>query len=151
MATIRKPYSKRERKGIEILDPSMTKQSFKDDSDINNIMNKYQRTGALDYVNKSSPNFGFATSLDLRESLEIINTANEMFNSLPSSIRKKFENDPEKFLDFAQNPDNASEMAEMGLTEQEATKAQETSERLSKAKIERSEPENSASPEQEVG
>ena len=41
--------------------------------------------------------------------------AQSMFESLPSGIRAKFENNPAKFMDFANNPNNAQEMVQMGL------------------------------------
>lgn len=92
-----------------------TKQSFKDECDINLIMARYIKTGAIDHVNKHGPNYGFATSLDFRESLELIANAQGMFDDLPSSIRSKFENDPAQFLEFAQDPNNVGQMADMGL------------------------------------
>jgi len=38
-----------------------------------------------------------------------------MFEELPSTIRAQFENNPEKFLEFVQNPDNLDKMRELGL------------------------------------
>ena len=40
-----------------------------------------------------------------------------MFEELPATIRKKFENDPAKFLDFVNDERNADEMVELGLRE----------------------------------
>jgi len=93
-----------------------TKQSFADECDINKIMAKYQKTGAIAHFNRHQPEYGFATSLDLAESMRIVTKANEMFADLPSSVRSKFNNQPGEFLDFVQDPDNASEMVELGLT-----------------------------------
>ena len=123
--TIHKPYGKKSRIQIEFNDSSMTKQSFKDDSDINNIMEKYQKTGAIEHANNYSANYGFATSLDLRESLEIVETAQRMFDGLPSKIRSQFGNSPENFLDFVQDPNNTAQMAEMGLIESKAAEPSE--------------------------
>jgi len=92
------------------------KQSFKNECDINQILAKYQKTGAITHFNKHVPNYGFATSDDFADSMRIITQANEMFAELPSSIRTKFDNKPEDFLRFVQNPENASEMADLGLT-----------------------------------
>lgn len=41
--------------------------------------------------------------------------ANSMFESLPSQVRQKFDNNPAAFMQFANNPDNAQEMVNMGL------------------------------------
>ncbi len=95
---------------------SPAKQSFKDECDINKIMAKYQKTGAISHFNKHSPQYGFATSIDFADSMRIVTDAQRMFDDLPSSIRAKFDNQPEKFLAFVQDDANASEMADLGLT-----------------------------------
>ena len=40
--------------------PSMTKQSFKDECDINKIMAKFQKTGAIEHYAKHAPSYGDA-------------------------------------------------------------------------------------------
>lgn len=136
MNTIIKPYQKKPRFYTSIgRDPSRTKQAFKEECDINNIMAKYQKTGALTHANNRHPEYGFATSTDFRQSMEIVVHAQEIFDELPSSIRAKFGNSPEAFLEFAQNPDNASEMADMGLSEPTKTQAPETKDQATKEQI----------------
>ena len=44
--------------------------------------------------------------------------AQEAFNSLPSDIRKKFDNDPAEFLEFVSDEKNNDEMIQMGLKEE---------------------------------
>lgn len=126
MTTIRKPYTKKERFGTSEFSPSMTQQNMKEECDINSIMSKFQKTGAINHANNRAPEYGFATSNDFRESMEIVTNAQEMFNELPSSIRKRFANSPEEFLDFVQNPQNASEMASLGLIQETPSETQET-------------------------
>jgi len=94
-----------------------TKQSMRDECDINMIMARYMKTGAIDHVNRHGPQYGFASSLDFSESMRLVKDAQQMFDDLPSPIRTKFQNDPGQFLDFVQDDANASEMAEMGLTQ----------------------------------
>ena len=95
--------------------PSMTKQSFKDECNINKIMAKFQKTGALNHYMKFAPEYGDATQVDYADALNVVANANTMFEELPSSIRKKFDNDPAKFLEFVQDEKNAAEMEELGL------------------------------------
>lgn len=95
--------------------PSMTKTSFKDEVNINNIMARFQRTGAIDHYMKHAPTYGDATPVQLIDAQNIIAKANEMFDDLPSSIRKRFNNDPAQFLDFVQDENNAEEMVKLGL------------------------------------
>lgn len=97
--------------------PSMTKQSFKDECNINKIMEKFQKTGAMNHYAKHAPSYGDATPCELHDAQNIIANANTMFEELPSNIRKKFENDPAKFLEFVQDEKNHDEMVELGLKE----------------------------------
>jgi len=95
---------------------SRTKQSFKDECDINNILKKYQKSNLLEHVNTHQGDYSdLGDQLSYQESLNIIINAKNSFNTLPSSIRKQFENDPAQFLAFVSNPDNAPAMEEMGL------------------------------------
>jgi len=113
---IRAAYGPKERLGdIGDLGVSLTKQSFTKECDINNIMAKYQKTGAVDHVNKHQASYGYATSDDFQSALETVAKGQTMFDQLPSSIRTKFENDPAKFLDFVQDNNNQAEMVELGL------------------------------------
>lgn len=122
MALIIKPYAKRERTHqITFKDASLTKQSFKDETDINQIMEKFQKTGAIEHRNEHQPQYGFATEQNFQDAMNLVTEAQNMFDDLPSSIRAKFHNDPGSFLDFVQDPDNLSEMADMGLLTPEAT------------------------------
>lgn len=106
---------KRNRVKILSNQPSMTKQSFKTECDINAIMKKFQKTGAITHYANNAGSYMDVPSGDLLDAQLIIANANTMFEELPSSIRKKFENDPGQFLDFVQNEDNLEEMYELGL------------------------------------
>lgn len=94
---------------------TLTKQSFRDECNINNIMAKYIRTGVIDHANNYQAEYGFALALDYREANEIIIRADAMFLDLPSSVRERFDNDPAEFLAFVQDEANLPEMQEMGL------------------------------------
>ena len=79
-------------------------------------MKRYIKTGVLDHVAKYEPQYGEFTGQDYHQSMNIVADANSMFAELPSAVRKQFKNDPASFLDFVDNPDNHSKLAEMGLT-----------------------------------
>lgn len=95
----------------------MTKQSFKDECNINKIMDKFQKTGAINHYTTHAPQYGDCTAVELADALNIVAQAEEMFDELPSELRKKFGNDPEQFLEFVQDPKNLEEMRELGLAE----------------------------------
>lgn len=86
--------------------PSLTQQSFKDETDINNIMAKYQKTGLIDHVNEHGPTYGDQPSAEsFHHAMSLVADTKSMFEELPSSVRDDFENDPAKFLEFVADED----------------------------------------------
>lgn len=112
------PYDPKLRVQIDFTEPGKTKQSFKDETDINKIMARFQTTGAIQHFNSHSPRYGDASAMDFREAMTLIVEAQTMFDALPSSLREKFSNSPEKFLNFVNDPANSEEMVELGLAEE---------------------------------
>lgn len=100
-----------------------TKQSFKDECDINTIMGRYMRTGEMPMINLSYPQYLDVSGADFQSHMQFIAGAQTMFNELPSDVRNRFQNDPAAFLDFCSNEKNRPEMAAMGLLSLEATQA----------------------------
>lgn len=97
-------------------DPGLTKQSFKDECDINQIVKRYETTGQLPDMIKTNPQYGdFSQVGTYMDSLEIVSKAHEQFEALNAHIRARFDNDPAKFLDFASDPKNLKEMVSLGL------------------------------------
>lgn len=95
--------------------PSRTIQSGKDDADINVIVKRFMRTGQAP-VNARLPEYGDYHGIsDFQSAMNVIRQAEESFMSMPSSIRNKFGNDPQAFLEFCSNKDNLPEMRKMGL------------------------------------
>ena len=109
-------------KGVE-----PAQQQFKDDCDINTIMARFQKTGAIDHVSKHQPEYGFASPTQFHEAMNIVSFVQSMFNDLPSSVRNEFSNNPEAFLEFVQDPANADRARELGiaLSPEAAAKAAE--------------------------
>lgn len=95
---------------------SRTKQSQTDECDINKIMAKYLRTGAIAHGNKFAGDYGYASSVSFHEAMNCISKGESMFSELPSDLRTRFSNDVGEFLDFVQNPENSKEMISLGLT-----------------------------------
>lgn len=93
-----------------------TKQTFKDECDINNIMKSYARNGLLEHVNNHRGNYGdFINTRDYHSAMNEIGRASEMFATLPSLVRKRFGNDVASFLDFVHDSSNLDEMRKLGL------------------------------------
>lgn len=101
-------------------DPGVTKQAFRDESNVNNIMAKYGASRLLQHYGQFQGNYGDFTNVqDYHTSLNEIIRAQDMFMSLPSQLRNRFDNDPSLFLEFVGNPDNREEMKRLGLLRDE--------------------------------
>lgn len=106
----------RKRVTVSFEKPTRTKQSFKNDCDINVVVNHYQRHGIINHVARGSGVYGdFSTVEDYQSSLNRVMNAQEMFGALPSKIRSRFANDPAELIGFLENPANLDEAVELGL------------------------------------
>lgn len=108
-------YSHPTRVRVTFSGPGRTKQSFKDECDINQIMARYQRTGVLDFQNRNAPQYGDCTGVEFQAGLELVMKARRLFAELPSTVRRRFANDPGEFLDFVNDERNRAEAITMGL------------------------------------
>lgn len=112
-------FSQKPRKRVQISfkdTQSLTEQSHKDSCDIHNILKKSEKTGILEHVNRYRGHYGdMPTGEEFQEHMNIIAKTESMFETIPSKIRQKFENNPRKFLDFISDNKNYAEMREMGF------------------------------------
>lgn len=95
--------------------PSMTKQSHKKECDINQIMAKYQKSGVVTHVKTHGLHYGEYDAIDFTDAMNTIAEGQSMFAELPSQARKKFDNDPAKFMEYVNNPENQEHLYELGL------------------------------------
>jgi phage internal scaffolding protein len=130
-------YTERKRVQMKPSGESMTQQHFAKDADVRNIIKQYDRTGLIANVQRGVAQYGdYSEVNEYRESLEMVNRANDNFMQLPAEIREMFGNDAGTFFEFATNPENEKKMVELGLKEAPVTKPQPPE----KAKQEASEP-----------
>lgn len=95
---------------------SLTKQSMRDECNANFIMEKYKRTGVLNFSAARQAEYMECPAMDFQEAMDAVRQAEETFDAMPSHLRKKFANDPGQFIDFVHNPDNAQELYDLGLS-----------------------------------
>lgn len=110
----------RKRVQVKFNTPSRTKQCFKEECDMNNIIKRFKKTVGTDFLDRYQGYVGgqfgdFTDVSDYRSAIDQINRADEVFMALPAVLRAKFDNDAASFLDFCQNPNNRDELRAMGL------------------------------------
>lgn len=93
-------------------DDSRTKQSFKEDCDINLILEKASRTGMVSHLSKYGAQYGDFVDVDFESMLNTVAEANTLFAELPAEVRREFGNSQQKFFDFVNDPANKDDLHE---------------------------------------
>lgn len=85
---------------------SLTKQAFAAECDINNIVEKFQRTGQMPVTNNLEARYEHVPVLDLKDSLDLVFAARKEFNELPDEVKTSFGHDEDNYYNFLSNPDH---------------------------------------------
>lgn len=109
----------RDRKSVAVScdpDSSRTKQSFKDQVNINKIIARFAKTGMIDSVNRRQPFYGDVSNIrSYHDAMNVVVEAQRLFGSMSASIRKKFDNDPAKMIAWLDDPKNLDEAVALGM------------------------------------
>ncbi|WNK14404.1 MAG: internal scaffolding protein [Microvirus sp.] len=101
---------------LSYFEASLTRQEFAEECDINTLMARYEASGAISHVNRAMPVYLDTTDYPgLQASMDLFREAAASFNALPATVRREFDNDPQKFIDFASDAENLPRMREWGL------------------------------------
>jgi len=97
-------------------EPSLTDQSQAKACDVNQIMIRYKKTGQVTHLAKNQGVYADVSEIpDLTEALNKVSAATAAFETVPAYIRKLVDNDPVKFIEFLQNPQNDDLAIKLGL------------------------------------
>lgn len=107
--------------GLRCEDVSLAKQEFKEETDINTIIERF----GLGYEPPSGVKVplmeDFSEVYDLQSALNQVNAARETFMLMPADLRARFGNDPHAFVNFCSERDadgklsNLTELRKFGL------------------------------------
>jgi len=98
--------------------PSLTKQDAKAECDINNIMKQFSPAAQRQILAMGAQAGTYddlPDQVDFQESMNLVAAATEAFESLPSRVRERFQNNPGRFLEFINDPKSQAEAIELGL------------------------------------
>lgn len=105
--------------GLHCSDETRTQQQFKEECDINTIVERFGLTGTLPENLKVPMTGDFTEVYDYQTSLDKIREADTAFMQMPARVREQFGNDAGRFVDFASNPENLKQCREWGLARPE--------------------------------
>lgn len=101
--------------GLRCDDPSLTQQQFKEEADINTIVDRFLKTGVLPTPDRMPQYVDFEGVFDYQSAMNMVRAADEAFMRMDAKVRARFNNSPQDFLEFFSNPDNADEAIRLGL------------------------------------
>lgn len=97
------------------VDPTLAQQQFRDECDINVIVDRFGLNGELP-SGVRMPTYGdFFGVDDFHTAANAIAMANESFDAMPAKVRARFNNDPAEFVDFCSKAENRQQAIDLGL------------------------------------
>jgi len=87
-----------------------TKQAFKDETDIVKMLSRAQRSGTLTHLEKFEPRYGDFADYDFLENISKLTKGREIFDALPSELRREFNQSPADFFEFVNDEVNKGEL-----------------------------------------
>ena len=101
--------------GLACEDESLAVQSAKDESDINTIVRRFGLTGELPGDVDMPQSGDYSGVGDFHSAMNVVRKAQEEFLRVPAEIRARFQNDPQVFSSFFNDPVNQDEAIRLGL------------------------------------
>lgn len=97
-------------------EPSRTKQAFKDQTDINRVLDRASKGASLSHLMNHQGSYGDFSDWDANtyeEMLNKISRGNSIFYDLGAEVRSEFGNNPGAFFEFVNNPENSDRLEEI--------------------------------------
>ena len=90
-----------------------TKQSFRDETDINKILKRAQKSGTISHITQYEARYGDFSDFDFFEAQLKLAQGGEIFDALPMELRREFNQSPPEFFEFVNDPANKDRVAEL--------------------------------------
>jgi len=94
-------------------DDGRTKQAFKDSTDVNRLLQRHAKSGTLSALAKVENSFGDFRGFDFHQAQNMIAQGQTIFEQLPSEVRREFDQDPQKFFNYVNDPEKQDKLNEL--------------------------------------
>jgi len=101
--------------GLNCEDPSLTQQQFKEEADINTIVDRFMKSGVLPTPVNMPQYVDYEGVFDFQSAMNAVRAADENFMRMDAKIRARFNNSPQEFLEFFADANNKDEAIRLGL------------------------------------
>lgn len=96
-------------------DECITQQQFAEECDINTIVKRFGLTGELPGDFRAPVSGDFTDVTDYKSAMDAVTAAQSEFMRMPASLRARFENNPQRLVEFVGKASNRAEAIELGL------------------------------------
>jgi len=97
-------------------EPDKAQQQYKDSTDVNNIMKKYEQTGQITHINAAQGRYvELGEPTDLMDAKMRVIRAEQAFMTLPAELRAKCGHEPANFLKMLADGSNDAELIKLGI------------------------------------
>ncbi len=90
--------------------PGRTKQSYKNETDINKIMARADKAGTISHLQKFEGVYGDFADTDFHAMTTKLTQGREIFDELPAELRQEFGQSPANFFAYVNDPANKGEL-----------------------------------------
>ncbi len=94
------------RKQVKRYTDGRTKQSFRNECDINLIMQRAAQGGTITHLAKHQGTYSDYSDYDFFEETQKLTKGREVFDDLPAEIRREFGQSPAAFFEYVNDPEN---------------------------------------------
>lgn len=101
--------------GTSCPEETLAQQQFKDECDINTILDRFGITGTVPTNVRQPLSEDFVDTMDYQSALNALIEAESAFMEMPAKIRAEFDNDPGRFIEFFEREENRERAIKLGL------------------------------------
>lgn len=101
--------------GTSCPEETLAQQQFRDECDINTILDRFGVTGMVPTNVRQPLAVDFIEATDYQSALNALMEAEQSFMEMPAKIRAEFDNDPGKFIEFFELEENRERAVQLGL------------------------------------
>jgi len=106
--------------GLRCEDMSLARQEFREESDINTIVDRFGIGYDMPEGVRAPVFEDFADVFDFQTAMNRSIEARNAFMALPANVRAEFQNDPQRFVEFASEDKNFDKLDAWGMIKPEA-------------------------------
>ena len=90
-----------------------TKESFRDETDINQILKRAQKSGTISHLTKYEARYGDFSGFDFFDAQLQLAKGGEIFDALPVELRSEFNQSPAQFFAYVNDPANKERLGKL--------------------------------------